>query len=230
MVGKVSSAILADLLDIDEAAADDYIDRLRLMHALGYVRADGTYPILINKLSDLGKDVSYTLASEADNFRSVVHYEVVRGKKLVYDLDQVFMLKLADEYIQQVAEYCRATNSSDIKRLFDSATGEVKLSEVLQTISGDDTHEALNTSEYDLFHRYVTKYMIAAGWVSPNPTDGFPWLQLQVANTNGLTIDTMRYISSNLSWISCIYTDQLSTVVIHCNKSCAVKFVSVLPC
>ena len=45
------------------------------MHALGYVRADGTYPILINKLSDLGKDVSYTLASEADNFRSVVHYE-----------------------------------------------------------------------------------------------------------------------------------------------------------
>ena len=209
LVGKVSSAILADLLDIDEAAADDYIDRLRLMHALGYVRADGTYPILINKLSDLGKDVSYTLASEADNFRSVVHYEVVRGKKLVYDLDQVFMLKLADEYIQQVAEYCRATNSSDIKRLFDSATGEVKLSEVLQTISGDDTHEALNTSDYDLFHRYVTKYMIAAGWVSPNPTDGFPWLQLQIANTNGLTIDTMRYISSNLSWISCIYTDDI---------------------
>ena len=209
LVGKVSSAILADLLDTDEAAADDYIDRLRLMHALGYVRADGTYPILINKLSDLGKDVSYTLASEADNFRSVVHYEVVRGKKLVYDLDQVFMLKLADEYIQQVAEYCRATNSSDIKRLFDSATGEVKLSEVLQTISGDDTHEALNTSEYDLFHRYVTKYMIAAGWVSPNPTDGFPWLQLQVASTNGLTIDTMRYISSNLSWISCIYTDDI---------------------
>lgn len=209
LVGKVSSAILADLLDTDEAAADDYIDRLRLMHALGYVRADGTYPILINKLSDLGKDVSYTLASEADNFRSVVHYEVVRGKKLVYDLDQVFMLKLADEYIQQVAEYCRATNSSDIKRLFDSATGEVKLSEVLQTISGDDAHEALNTSEYDLFHRYVTKYMIAAGWVSPNPTDGFPWLQLQVANTNGLTIDTMRYISSNLSWISCIYTDDI---------------------
>ena len=209
LVGKVSSAILADLLDTDEVAADDYIDRLRLMHALGYVRADGTYPILINKLSDLGKDVSYTLASEADNFRSVVHYEVVRGKKLVYDLDQVFMLKLADEYIQQVAEYCRATNSSDIKRLFDSAIGEVKLSEVLQTISGDDTHEALNTSEYDLFHRYVTKYMIAAGWVSPNPTDGFPWLQLQVANTNGLTIDTMRYISSNLSWISCIYTDDI---------------------
>ena len=209
LVGKVSSAILADLLDTDEAAADDYIDRLRLMHALGYVRADGTYPILINKLSDLGKDVSYTLASEADNFRSVVHYEVVRGKKLVYDLDQVFMLKLADEYIQQVAEYCRATNSSDIKRLFDSATGEVKLSEVLQTISGDDAHEALNTSEYDLFHRYVTNYMIAAGWVSPNPTDGFPWLQLQVANTNGLTIDTMRYISSNLSWISCIYTDDI---------------------
>ena len=68
LVGKVSSAILADLLDTDEAAADDYIDRLRLMHALGYVRADGTYPILINKLSDLGKDVSYTLASEADNF------------------------------------------------------------------------------------------------------------------------------------------------------------------
>ena len=209
LVGKVSSAILADLLDTDEAAADDYIDRLRLMHALGYVRADGTYPILINKLGDLGKDVSYTLASEADNFRSVVHYEVVRGKKLVYDLDQVFMLKLADEYIQQVAEYCRATNSSDIKRLFDSATGEVKLSEVLQTISGDDAHEALNTSEYDLFHRYVTKYMIAAGWVSPNPTDGFPWLQLQVANTNGLTIDTMRYVSSNLSWISCIYTDDI---------------------
>ena len=119
------------------------------------------------------------------------------------------MLKLADEYIQQVAEYCRATNSSDIKRLFDSATGEVKLSEVLQTISGDDAHEALNTSEYDLFHRYVTNYMIAAGWVSPNPTDGFPWLQLQVANTNGLTIDTMRYISSNLSWISCIYTDDI---------------------
>lgn len=209
LVGKVSSAILADLLDTDEAAADDYIDRLRLMHALGYVRADGTYPILINKLSDLGKDVSYTLASEADNFRSVVHYEVVRGKKLVYDLDQVFMLKLADEHIQQVAEYCRATNSSDIKRLFDSATSEVKLSEVLQAISGDDAHEALNTSEYDLFHRYVTKYMIAAGWVSPNPTDGFPWLQLQVANTNGLTIDTMRYISSNLSWISCIYTDDI---------------------
>ena len=209
LVGKVSSAILADLLDTDEAAADDYIDRLRLMHALGYVRADGTYPVLINQLGDLGKDVSYTLASEADNFRSVVHYEVVRGKKLVYDLDQVFMLKLADEYIQQVAEYCRATNSSDIKRLFDSATGEVKLSEVLQTISGDDTHEALNTSEYDLFHRYVTKYMIAAGWVSPNPTDGFPWLQLQVANTNGLTIDTMRYVSANLSWISCIYTDDI---------------------
>ena len=209
LVGKVSSDALAELLSIDEATADDYIDQLRLMHALGFARADGTYPILISSLDELGKDVSYTLASEADNFRSVVHYEIVRGKKLVYDLDQVFMLKLADEYIQCVAEYCRAASSSDIEQLFDQATSEVRLSTVLQVVSGDKTHESLNTAEYDLFHRYVTKYMIAAGWVSPNPTDGFPWVQLQVPGTNGLAVDTMRYISANLSWISCVYTDNI---------------------
>ena len=204
-----SIKLLEQLLEIDSSLADSVIDRLRLMHALGVPREDGTYPVLINSVDELGKDIGYTLQSEVDNFRSVVHAETVRGKKLVYDLDETFMVKIADEYIRQVAEYCRATNSDDIKQLFDSATDEVKLSDVLRVVSGDKTHDALNTAEYDLFHSYVTKYMIAAGWISPNPTDGFPWMQLQVSNTDGLTIDTIRYISANLNWISCVYTDDI---------------------
>lgn len=207
-LGQASTDLLEQTTGVDKVQADSVVDQLRRMRALGDQQPDGTYAMLIDRLDDLGKDVSYTLQSQADNFRAAVHTETVRGKKLVYDLDELFMVKAADEYLEQLAEFCRATPSRRVKRLFSGDSKVIKASEVLQAVSADHDCNALNTADYELFHQYVTKYMLAAGWLVANHSDGFPWLQFQVADTIGLTVDTLRYLMTNLGWVTAIYTNE----------------------
>lgn len=204
-LGEATTKLLQKVLNADKLTADSLVDQLRLMHALGEQQENKTYPILINGLSDLGSDVGYTLQSQVDNFRSAVHQETVRGKKLVYDLDELFMVKAADEYVEQLAAFCRASSSRWLKKLWSRDGDVVKVSTILQTISADNAMGGLNVADYQLFHQYVTQYMLSAGWLIDNPTDGYPWLQFQVEHTNGLKIDTMRYLLTNLNWICSVY-------------------------
>lgn len=206
LTNEASVDVLVKLVGIEPEVAESVVDGLRRMHALGVRRDDGTYPILIKSVRELGDDVSYTLQSTMDNYRSVVKVEDVRGKKLVYDLDEMALVIAADEYITCLANYCRLSRDVRLRQLFDEADDKVIASEVLQTVSADEDRNALNTAEYDLFHSCVTKYMLAAGWVMGNPTDGYPWVQLNVEKTFGLDLDTMRYIQANLDWIKSIYT------------------------
>lgn len=206
LTNEASVDVLVKLVGIEPEVAESVVDGLRRMHALGVRRDDGTYPILIKSVRELGDDVSYTLQSTMDNYRSVVKVEDVRGKKLVYDLDEMALVIAADEYITCLANYCRLSRDVRLRQLFDEADDKVLASEVLQTVSADEDRNALNTAEYDLFHSCVTKYMLAAGWVMGNPTDGYPWVQLNVEKTFGLDLDTMRYIQANLDWIKSIYT------------------------
>lgn len=206
LINEASVDVLVKLVGIEPEVAESVVDGLRRMYALGVRRDDGTYPILIKSVRELGDDVSYTLQSTMDNYRSVVKVEDVRGKKLVYDLDEMALVIAADEYITCLANYCRLSRDVRLRQLFDEADDKVLASEVLQTVSADEDRNALNTAEYDLFHSCVTKYMLAAGWVMGNPTDGYPWVQLNVEKTFGLDLDTMRYIQANLDWIKSIYT------------------------
>lgn len=206
LTNEASVDVLVKLVGIEPEVAESVVDGLRRMHALGVRRDDGTYPILIKSVRELGDDVSYTLQSTMDNYRSVVKVEDVRGKKLVYDLDEMALVIAADEYITCLANYCRLSRDVRLRQLFDEADDKVLASEVLQTVSADEDCNALNTAEYDLFHSCVTKYMLAAGWVMGNPTDGYPWVQLNVEKTFGLDLDTLRYIQANLDWIKSIYT------------------------
>lgn len=206
LTNEASVDVLVKLVGIEPEVAESVVDGLRRMHALGVRRDDGTYPILIKSVRELGDDVSYTLQSTMDNYRSVVKVEEVRGKKLVYDLDEMALVIAADEYITCLANYCRLSRDVRLRQLFDEADDKVLASEVLQTVSADEDRNALNTAEYDLFHSCVTKYMLAAGWVMGNPTDGYPWVQLNVEKTFGLDLDTLRYIQANLDWIKSIYT------------------------
>ena len=206
LTNEASVDVLVKLVGIEPEVAESVVDGLRRMHALGVRRDDGTYPILIKSVRELGDDVSYTLQSTMDNYRSVVKVEDVRGKKLVYDLDEMALVIAADEYITCLANYCRLSRDARLRQLFDEADDKVLASEVLQIVSADEDRNALNTAEYDLFHSCVTKYMLAAGWVMGNPTDGYPWVQLNVEKTFGLDLDTLRYIQANLDWIKSIYT------------------------
>ena len=206
LTNEASVDVLVKLVGIEPEVAESVVDGLRRMHALGVRRDDGTYPILIKSVRELGDDVSYTLQSTMDNYRSVVKVEDVRGKKLVYDLDEMALVIAADEYITCLANYCRLSRDARLRQLFDEADDKVLASEVLQIVSADEDRNALSTAEYDLFHSCVTKYMLAAGWVMGNPTDGYPWVQLNVEKTFGLDLDTLRYIQANLDWIKSIYT------------------------
>ena len=209
LVGEASPELLVQLLHLDYAVAVDLVGQLRLMHAIGH-QVDGekvTYPILIDDLKDLGKDVAYTLQSTEENFHSVIDVVTVRNKELYYDLDAVLAVQMADEYIHRLAELCRVTRSHRIGQLFGGTAKRVAASEVLQALSDDDKGDVYGekSGDFALFHDYVTKGMLTAGWLVGNPSDGYPWVQFQVAGTRELTIDTLRYVVANADWLVASY-------------------------
>ena len=209
LVGEASPELLVQLLHLDYAVAVDLVGQLRLMHAIGH-QVDGekvTYPILIDDLKDLGKDVAYTLQSTEENFHSVIDVVTVRNKELYYDLDAVLAVQMADEYIHRLAEFCRVTRSHRIGQLFGGTAKRVAASEVLQALSDDDKGDVYGekSGDFALFHDYVTKGMLTAGWLVGNPSDGYPWVQFQVAGTRELTIDTLRYVVANVDWLVASY-------------------------
>lgn len=227
LIVQVASVDLATrILGLEQDLAVVLIDQLRRMHALGHCRKDETYPILINSIDQLDDSTFCSPESQADNFRSAVHVEFVKGKKLVYDLNELFMVKVGDEYIEQLAKYCRSSQDRRIVRLFNAAEGKVLASDVLKAVSGDDEPDFSNVAEYDLFHSYVTKYMLSANWLIDNPSDGFPWVQFGVDNTKGLAIDTLRYMLVNIYWIRAIYSEQALASLVAQVKELATKVSS----
>ena len=209
LVGEASPELLVQLLHLDYAVAVDLVGQLRLMHAIGH-QVDGekvTYPILIDDLKDLGKDVAYTLQSTEENFHSVIDVATVRNKELYYDLDAVLAVQMADEYIHRLAEFCRVTRSHRIGQLFGGTAKRVATSEVLQALSDDDKGDVYGekSGDFALFHDYVTKGMLTAGWLVGNPSDGYPWVQFQVTGTRELTVDTLRYVVANADWLVASY-------------------------
>ena len=216
-VGEASTDLLCRLLPVEAEKVESTMDQLRLMHALGYPNDDGTYPILIDSIDKLVTSADFDSEAQKRNYGSVVHSEKVGQSILVYDLDEMFMVKVADEFIEQLAAFCRATPSPRVKQLFrDNDT--VKASQVLQLVSDDD-EGGLNVADYDLYHSYVTKYMLAADWLIDNPTDGYPWAQFQVKNTMGLTIDAIRYLVVNINWLVSIFKpEQLKSLLSQVNN------------
>lgn len=202
LVGRASHRIATTLTDLDTATIQTLVSDLRLAGFLGAPLDDKTYPILVQKIDDLKPRTSDFTRQQFD---VAVRTEEVRGKTLVYDLDEVYLIDLADEYIARLAEYCRVSRSPRLRKLFADCDKTVTASQVLRTVSGDDETDGLDVAEYELFHMHVTKYMLAAGWAIANPSDGFPWMQFQVSKTYGLTLDTLRYIMVNLDWIASIY-------------------------
>ena len=202
LVGRASHRIATTLTDLDTATIQTLVSDLRLAGFLGAPLDDKTYPILVQKIDDLKPRTSDFTQQQFD---AAVRTEEVRGKTLVYDLDEVYLIDLADEYIARLAEYCRVSRSPRLRKLFADCDKTVTASQVLRTVSGDDETDGLDVAEYELFHMHVTKYMLAAGWAIANPSDGFPWMQFQVSKTYGLTLDTLRYIMVNLDWIASIY-------------------------
>ena len=202
LVGRASHRIATTLTDLDTATIQTLVSDLRLAGFLGAPLDDKTYPILVQKIDGLKPRTSDFTRQQFD---AAVRTEEVRGKTLVYDLDEVYLIDLADEYIARLAEYCRVSRSPRLRKLFADCDKTVTASQVLRTVSGDDETDGLDVAEYELFHMHVTKYMLAAGWAIANPSDGFPWMQFQVSKTYGLTLDTLRYIMVNLDWIASIY-------------------------
>lgn len=202
LVGRASHRIATTLTDLDTATIQTLVSDLRLAGFLGAPLDDKTYPILVQKIDGLKPRTSDFTRQQFD---AAVRTEEVRGKTLAYDLDEVYLIDLADEYIARLAEYCRVSRSPRLRKLFADCDKTVTASQVLRTVSGDDETDGLDVAEYELFHMHVTKYMLAAGWAIANPSDGFPWMQFQVSKTYGLTLDTLRYIMVNLDWIASIY-------------------------
>lgn len=201
LVGRASYLIAIILTDLDTTTIQMLISDLRSAGFLGAPLDDKTYPILVQKIGD---SKLRTGDFTRQQFDAAVRTEEVRGKTLVYDLDKVYLIDLADEYIARLAEYCRVSRSPRLRSLFAGCDKTVTASQVLRTVSGDDETSGLDVAEYELFHMCVTKYMLAAGWAA-NPSDGFPGMQFQVFKTYGLTLDTLRYIMVNLDWIASIY-------------------------
>lgn len=212
-VRQASSSLAERLLKLDHETIDCLIDELRRMRALGPRQDDGTYPILIKDIKELGQNHEYKLQSSADNFRSVVHTELIKGKEVYYDLDELSMVKIADEFMAQIGIFCRTSNSEQLAKLWALDSQRVSVSEVLRCLSADRGLRGLNVGDYEQFNSYVTKYMLAAGWLSANHSDGYPWMAFQVKKTDGLKADILRYIITNSEWIKATYrTENLSSL------------------
>lgn len=215
-IGQASSEVLKRTMHLSDAVIYATLDELRRMRALGVPAVDGTYPILIDNVDKLGRDAGYTLLSSQDNFCEVVKKETTRGKQLVYDLAELPTLQAADEYVSAVARYCSVTNSAAVAKLFDGDAKIVRVSEVLKAVNGDgakDDSNLIYVGDYDQFHGYVTKYILAAGWLinGDQVADSVLWAQFAGYGTDGLEADTYRYLLTNLPWISAIYSSDVLT-------------------
>lgn len=204
-VGQASPELAKQLLHIDDEMIDSLIDELRRLRALGHQQKDGKYPILIKDLGQLGEHHEYKLQTSADNFRSVVHTETVKYKEIYYDLEELSMVKAADELMEKIGVFCRSVSSEQLDKLWSWNSNRIPVSEVLRCMSSDVVNDGMNVGDYELFNSYVSKYMFGAGWLSRNPSDGYPWVIFQVSKTNGLKIDMLRYVINNINWISAIY-------------------------
>lgn len=213
LLRQADGTVIKTLFSLDDARTAEIIDQLRRMRALGGVEADGTYKILIDSVKQLGKDAEYTLMSSADNYRAVVQKVPVRGRNLVYDLDELSTVQVAEEFTNAVANFCAASNSRLINRLFDnSVERDIPVSRVLQVVSADDTDGGYNTGDYELFNAYVTRYMLAAGWMADD--NGYPWFIFNVDKTSGLVNDILKYLMVNLPWIKAIYSPEVIEIML----------------
>lgn len=213
LLHQADGTVIKTLFGLDDARTAEIIDELRRMRALGGVQDDGSYRILIDSVKQLGKDAEYTLMSSADNYRAVVQKVPVRGRYLVYDLDELRTVQVAEEFTNAVANFCAASNSHLINHLFDNSVElDIPVSQVLQTISADEAAGGYNTGDYELFNAYVTRYMLAAGWMADD--NGYPWFMFDVDKTNGLVNDILKYLMVNLPWIKAIYSPEVIEIML----------------
>lgn len=206
IVGQASTKVLTQLIGVDNMVAELLIDEARRQHALGSPRADKTYPILIDNIDKIYNldGANLDLDKRERDFQMAVKRMKVRGKIISYDLDEVMMVKLADQYIEAVANFVNDSNCSSLGKLWNSTEDEqIKLSKVLQVLSDDGAELARNQLEMHKFQQFVTEPILLAGWLTANPVNGYPWLEWQVDHTDNLKMNSLRWLLTNFDWLIC---------------------------
>lgn len=212
LLNKADDTVIKTLFGLDDASTAELFDSLRRMRALGERQADGSYQILLKSIKQLGHDTEYMLMSSADNFRAVVPKMPVRGRRLVYDLDELRSIQTAEEFVRSLVRFCEASHSHVIDGLFaNSVERDIPVSRLLRVVSADTSNVAVdgyNTSDYELFNMYVTKYMISTGLMADD--DGYPWFIFHLSGIDGLRNDILKYLMTNFAWIKAIYSDEVA--------------------
>lgn len=201
---EASVELLTKLFSISKSEATATIDGLRRSLMLGEPRADGTYPILIKRLKDLIDESKRSKSERQHDFGKSVKTVEARGKKLIYDLDELDSVALADAYVDRLAQFVEVTRNKQLRELFKNADKEVKISQLLQVLS-DDNDPVGPVADFELFHSYVTKFMIVTKYELSGKLSSYPAFQFNVPKTRNLQMDMLRYWAANLNWIASEY-------------------------
>lgn len=204
LLGEASKDLLSEIFGTEPDECEAIMDSLRRARGIGEVDAAGKAPILIDDVAELS--AGNTPEESMANFRAAVRVEDINETKLVYDLDELARVSIADSYMACLADYVRQTSNQRVRRLFDGGNKRVKVSRLLRVVSSDsrrpDYHDLV------LFEQAVTICMMMRPQsVTVNPSAGYPFLQWQVRGTDNLKEDMLRFILTNYDWIDAILSE-----------------------
>lgn len=170
----------------------------------------------IAKINSLTNIKDYP-ASWADAFNDNVDRFYVNNKLIRFDLitkDNARYTvatadyRLADVLVDGLHDYLLRTTSAPVQKYLDECTEDISVYQLLETISGEVDFFP-SDGDMALFHDCVTKYIIDTGYLTRYMQLLFA-LNMTALGSEHMHIDmlrceTIKYLMTNLDWITSIY-------------------------
>lgn len=193
LLGEASIGLLQKVLEIDHVKAETLIDSLRLKRVLGAPDDDGHYSIAISNIDEVAKMVN---DSENGDFDSLIKQINLGQNKLVYDLNNIGSVLVAEEFMDLLAHYTKATDNEKIKKLLSDESKPISASGLMELV-GHGLDHGLDNIDFMRFHLCVTKNLLMN-----NRFDYIIPILSGAGGASSLRADVARYIISNFDWIS----------------------------
>ena len=116
--------------------------------------------------------------------------------------------RLADVLVDGLHDYLLRTTSAPVQKYLDECTEDISVYQLLETISGEVDFFP-SDGDMALFHDCVTKYIIDTGYLTRYMQLLFA-LNMTALGSEHMHIDmlrceTIKYLMTNLDWITSIY-------------------------
>lgn len=189
--------------------SEDYVSQLIMrLESLGIISKAGpdygaNRRLLISSIEEYNERMDY----QGRSFCETVESFALNDKSVKYDLIMMYNISCADGFMKMMHEYCRETTDRDVKELFVSEQDIFKASDILRTVSRNDANQYYDNN-FDLFHSYVTQYMLKAGWMIELFNIIF-----SIDGIDALRLDIVRYILANWNWLVGIYDPKIFDLI-----------------